>query len=55
MAGIGENVADGSIIFTDCKSGYKINELRDTGFQRFTVNHKHNFVDRNTRYHIQLC
>jgi transposase-like protein len=40
-----DNVAEGSIIYTDCWSGYSDAELTNIGFTHDTVNHTYHFVD----------
>jgi transposase-like protein len=45
------NVAEGSIIYTDMWKGYSTVEFEANGFQHDTVNHSENFVDPVTGVH----
>lgn len=45
------NIAKGSIIYTYCGKACKVDELQYAGFEHFTVNHKHNFVDPESGCH----
>ena len=53
MAAISENIATGSIIYSDNWRPYKTDEWLNAGFQHFKVNHRYNFIDPETSIHTQ--
>ena len=46
-----QNIAPGSVIYTDCWQGYSNIEEMDQDFQHFSVNHTNNFVNPETGAH----
>ena len=44
-------VEPGTIIYTDCRKGYKPGNLRPLGYLHGTVNHKKGFVNKRTGVH----
>jgi transposase-like protein len=40
LAAIQENIAEGSIIYSDSWKGYQTTELEKAGFEHFKVNHQ---------------
>ena len=50
---IKDNIAEGSIIFSDSWRGYKSDELEQAGFEHFKVNHRFHFVDPHNGAHTQ--
>ena len=53
LTAIKDNIAEGSIIYSDSWKGYKTQELEEAGFEHFKVNHRYNFVDPDTGVHTQ--
>lgn len=53
LAAIEENIADGSLIYSDSWQGYNTNDIREAGFDHFQVNHSYNLVDPTTGVHTQ--
>ena len=53
LAAIVENIAEGSIIYSDSWRGYETTDLEKTAFQHFKANHRYNFVDADTEVRTQ--
>lgn len=53
LTAIKENIAEGTIIYSDSWKAYKTQELERAGFEHFKVNHRYNFVDPETGAHTQ--
>ena len=53
MDAIKDNIANGSIIYSDSWKGYQTKELKKANFDHFKVNHRYNFVDPETGVHTQ--
>ena len=53
LAIIVENIAEGSIIYSDSWRAYKTIDLEKAGFQHIKVDYRYNFVDANTGVHTQ--
>lgn len=45
LVAIMENIAEGSIIYSNSWLGYKTTKLEEADFQHFKVNHRYNFID----------
>lgn len=54
MQATDDNINARSIIYPDCWKRSKSVELKQAGFQQFTVNHKYNFADLDFGVNIQM-